>query len=556
MLQIISGKFFDLEKPINKSYEYEVLYSNFYCYSPIRTQVFELTPINSHPEKINKFLIKYENKYEPTDEKDVLYLPSTKSVVFHIQYLMTFYFNAYFHREKSHVEKMCSTNHNPKENENISSIHLPHIFNLKKDNFSDIELFIEFIDKVMLLERKSYNLFIKLLKAYYNALEAFSTNYELSYMTLVYLLETLATEIKLKELEWVDFDDNKKNQLDKIFVELEQEKVNKIKKILLKDSSLKLKKQFVNNLYDLTYDDFFEAGKESKGTKILKSELIHVLNNLYFTRSKYVHKLDSLEKVVLTHGYNKSNFLYDNDNPKFSIYGLSIYTKYILNNFLNQSNLVHNEDYPWRKELDGIITVNLAPQYWVWKYEGLKPEHLHSKFNGFIELLLVKNQVLDIKKLLLKIEKMFGQLNDDYLASALSLYILYNIYVSDDSKLSKWGSILKKYGKKLEKCSIQYLVISLYVSIKYSWDIKEQEKVLNTYYKNKFKQNAIRLMNIVEIQLLSKIANQYLSMNEDDKYIEYLNKAILESGNNIAIYQYLKKMKEEKKKIDLKKIKT
>ena len=130
---------------------------------------------------------------------------------------------------------------------------------------------------------------------------------------------------------------------------MEDKKASEIKNILLKDGNLKLRKQFINNLSKLTNNDFFEPTKELKGKKLQKSELLHVLNNLYTTRSKYVHKLDSLEKVVQTHGYNKTNFIYDNDDPKFSIYGLVIYTQYIINNYIKSCNLLEFEKLSMEK---------------------------------------------------------------------------------------------------------------------------------------------------------------------------------------------------------------
>lgn len=554
MLQIISEKFFDSQKTINKSVEHEVFYSNFYCSSPIKTKVFEVIPINPHPSKINKFLIKYENKYQPKDEKDIMVFATSEPILLHIQYLLTFHLNCYFHREKASVENLCSNNKNPKEKNNQASIHLPHIFDLKEDNFTSAETLIEFVNKVTLLNRKSYNLFIKLLKAYYTSVEAFETNYEISYMTLVYLLETFVSEMEKYEPTWEDFDQNRKIKLDKLFEQLDNEKAIEIKSILLKDSNLKLRKQFVNTLYDLTKSDFFTPSKSKEDKKILKSQLIHVLNNLYFIRSKYVHKLDSLEEVVQTHGFNKRSYIYDEDEPKFSIYGLTIYTQYILNSFLKECELLEFEDYPWRSELPGIIHVKLAPQYWVWKHEGLLPEHLNSKFNGFIDLLSREKTLLDIKELLLKIEKSFGQLNEKNFASAFCIYILFNTHVEEEKRLPNQESIINKYMNKTETCTIQYMAVSLFVSGFPKWSLSEQESSLDSYYNNKFKKQSISLPNILEISLLANLANQYLANDNKDKYDEFVERAILESCNYPSIYDYLDELRNEKSKIDLNKL--
>lgn len=554
MLQIISGKFFNSEGPINKELENEVLYSNFYCYTSIKTEFFEIIPINPNPSSINKYLITYVNKYQPIDEKDILYLATSEPITLQIEYLLTFYLNCYFHKDKAYVENLCINNKNPKENRNIASVHLPHIFNIEENNFTNEKSLIEFINKIILLERKSYNLLIKLLKAYYNALEAFQTNYELSYMTLVYSLETLVSETTNCLPLWEDFEQNKRIKLEKIFEELEDNQVDEIKSILLKDNNLKLKKNFTDTLYNLTLNDFFEPSETLEGEKVLKSELLHVLNNLYFIRSKYVHKLDSLDKVVQTYGFNKTSYIYDEDDPKFSIYGLTIYTKYIINSFINDCKLCKFEDYQWRKELPGIITVKIAPQYWVWKYEGLKAEHLNDKFNGFIDLFSRENTLLDIKDLLTKIEKLFEQLNDKDFTSAFSIYLLFNTSIEKENKLPNSESIIKKYLNKTKSCKIQYMVINLYLKGLPEWDLKIQEEVINDYYKNKFKKQSIKLSTLLETKLLSKLANQYIQANNKEKYIEFIERAILESGNNQVIYDYLVESKKSINEIDLNKL--
>ena len=74
-----------------------------------------------------------KNQYQPIDEKDVMYLATSEPIILHIKYLLTFYFDCYFHSEKSNVEKLCSKDKNPFENQNISNIHLPHIFDFKEE---------------------------------------------------------------------------------------------------------------------------------------------------------------------------------------------------------------------------------------------------------------------------------------------------------------------------------------------------------------------------------------------------------------------------------------
>ena len=167
----------------------------------------------------------------------------------------------------------------------------------------------------------------------------------------------------------------------------------------------------------------------------------------------------------------------------------------------------------------------------MWKHEGLKAEHFNDKFNGFIELLSRENKILDIKELLIKTEKMFEQLPKKYFNSALSIYFLFNIINDEDNRLVNYEKIFDKYVKRLNECSIEFIVLSLYLSGLPEWSLTDQENIVDEYYKNKFRKQSIKLNTLVEIKVLSKIANQYLLNKNEEKYIEFVDKAIYESGN-------------------------
>lgn len=552
MLQIISGKFFEKDKKINSKVEFDVLYSNFYSPVSIKTKYFKLHPISSYPQKINQYVIEFENKYQPRDDEDILVLASKDPIIHQIKYLLTFYYNCFFHKEKNVVINFTSNNTNPNIKENISRIHLPHIFDFKEtEKAVDIDGFVDFIETIISLNRLSYKLIMKYLSAYYYSIESFETNYEISYTTLIYILEALISDMNEYKPIWDDFDQSKRKKLDKIFDNIDDNLTNEIKDILIKDSNLKLKKNFTNGLYEFTKDDFYLNNNEKR--IVLKSEMLHILENLYKTRSRYVHKLDSLEMIVHSHGFDKANYVYDFENPKFTIYGLSKYTKHIINNFIENPIKRDIENYLWRDDLPGIVKVKLAPQYWIASHQNFQKEYSYSKFNGFFEL-VSSNKFIDIREFLKKIEKNFNNVNSDEFASLFSIYTVYNFSVNEESRLINFKNVIAKHQSKIDKCRIQYLVMSIFITGTPKWEPSEQEKCLRTYYKKKFRDKSIKLTKDFEIYLICKIANEYLNDGNINKYLELLNWAIFESVNLKEKNNYLKSIQEENE-IDLSKVK-
>ena len=553
MLQIISGKYFDQNKKINTQTEFDVLYSNFHWFLPIKTKYFEINPIHSYPGKINQFVVKYENKYQPRDDTDVLVLASHDPVIHQIKYLLTFYFDCFFHRDKNVVVQFISNQLNPNIKDNIANIHLPHIFKPKdKDLKFDIDGFISFVDTVIGFNRNAFSLLMKYLNAYYNALESFETNYEISYTTLIYLLEALISDISDYSPVWDDFDEGKRSKLDKVFSNIEDIYSDEIKDILLKDSNLKLKRNFVKGLYNYTKDIYYKKTTLYESRKIHRSEMFHVLSNLYQIRSKYVHKLDSLETVVKTHGFNKTNHIYDFDNPKFSIFGLSIFTKHIIENFIANPLEDNDDEYNWRNDLPGIIMAKLSPEYWIATSEGFKKEYAYAKFNGFFEL-LSQNKFINIKELLKVYEKMFDNVNPTDFASMFTVYCVYNFLVNEESQVLNFMNTLERHSSKIEKCLIQYLVMGFFVKGLPIWTSAEQEECLNKYFSKKFKLHNINLPKSIEVLIICNIANNYLSEGNMEKYTDMLNMAKFEAINIEKQYKYLEKIKDGQE-IDLSQI--
>ena len=92
--------------------------------------------------------------------------------------------------------------------------------------------------------------------------------------------------------------------MEKVFKTLDEDAVEKIKEILIKDEHLKLSKRFQEFVVGHIGDKFFYYNEKRK--TIGKEEFLVALANAYNIRSKYAHMLKPLMKHLRMSEFSKN----------------------------------------------------------------------------------------------------------------------------------------------------------------------------------------------------------------------------------------------------------
>ncbi|WP_176521368.1 hypothetical protein [Priestia megaterium] len=550
MLQISSGKFYKTDE-LHINDGKGILYSNYSWIGPIETCVGTIEPADTHGE-ITSYVFSYKNKLE---KGGILVRVGDHEVIEQFKLIFSFFFQAFSDIDRNVVEMHCRKTKRNMNDEFIPNDFANRIFESKiYGTEEEIKQFQEFMRKIIGLERSKYKKLIQCLDAFNNSLLALNYNYELAYSLLIYCLESLSQSFDNYEPEWDDYSQTIRLKLNQVLSNIESEKAEEIRDILLTDSHLKLQKRFVNFISSNIDNSFFMEEAAGINLPLKKSALNQVLINAYDMRSKYVHSLQSIMKQLKMPGIGSAEVYTWRNNPFITYKGLIRLTHHVIKNFFENQDFLEKEEYDWNSDLPGVIQVELSEEYWLANCTGFKQEHSTQKLNGFLSQLqnsfLYDKPVTDLTELMKFYEKLIPQSKHKYKLQMLASYILFNL-MSEKVRSVNYESIVEKHSEILNQPSIEALLTYALVSKSLVFTTAVCEDIFKKYEKRKYKSSSINIPSYIEFIIMLNITNAFHAEQNTEKYQEWLDKSIMNLAGNYKLQEYLSKIKESNLQIDL-----
>jgi hypothetical protein len=551
MLQIISGKFFESDD----RYSYDcrgILYSNISWSNTIETCVAKLEPADVYG-KTSAYVMSYNNQMEKEEENDKevkgfrLVKTGDTEILKQFKYLCTFGLKAIFDGDRDVVYRMCRTAPISSNEHNLPSGYINQFLDTKFNTTQkEINEFINFVEDVIGLPRKVYNIAISCLGAFEAAIKLLDDDINLAYSMMIYCAETLSQNFDNYTPIWDDYNQNQRLALEKCFVDdIKADKVEKIKEILLNNEHLKLTRRFVNFIVKNLDDDFYISDAYSIGRAVNKNEIERALINAYNMRSRYVHSLQPIMKQLIDTKIVKSNDIFEFQNDSFFTFGgLTRTIHRAIWNFIKSYPKVAAEKIYWRNELPGIISLELAPQYWVWKADGFISKHITKKLEGFFEIIIAEKKVIpDMRPILEKCRELFSSATKEQQNEIFCLYKLYNTFIREEFRSEGYKQFIEDNNNLLCLCSIvnmAMLTLPIPIEVDICWDFDICDEVIKKYNRKKYDGKHIRLPNIIETMIYINMANSY--KDEDaDKQKEWLNHALFNSSGSKGLQDIIQK---------------
>src|ERR1700728_1719374 len=190
MLQISTGRFFVDGLPINEQESDTILYSNYSWIAPIKTKAGELRPVDVYSSAISSYVLRYTNRYQPKQPKDVLVMPPGEEIVEQFRLFAAFHFQAFFHVDASYVEGLCRGIPRNVTDRSLPAVFVPKFFGARRaGTFVEVTRFVAFLDRVISMPRTTYLRLIPCITGFLEGLEAVGKNFDLAYTLMVYALE-------------------------------------------------------------------------------------------------------------------------------------------------------------------------------------------------------------------------------------------------------------------------------------------------------------------------------------------------------------------------------
>ena len=546
MLQIISGKFYTNENVFENPTEMH-LYSNAIinkgyqlgdvCVEPIRT-VSNVDEIKDNKSsKLQEYIIRFNNRIEQQSPTYSIRNAWSDVVLLQFKHILTFYLSSFWDEDANIVRKMCKEKVGLRKRVHyVPSNYLRSLLD-KELIISEetIQGCIQFMNDLVALRRKDYENIITCIRSYCSSIRLLENDPNLAYSMLVFALESLSQSYDEYEPVWEDYNENLKGKLEKKFKDIECEKGEEIKDILIKDSHLKLSKRFLHFILQYLDDDFFLD--HNVQNKILKDDVEQALKNAYNIRSRYAHALKLIvDQSVVDDMSKMSDYYRSNSEPFLTYSGLLRLTRYVILKFVTQREKVERERIDWAENLPGMLNVKLGPEFWLSNMESDSCLGASKRLEGYIQM-FSNNKVYDITKVMNLYMSKFDQLSEELKRSIFSLCVIWKDTVNhDEEKLEKYNNFVEKHKDRVKICCIQNVVMftfSLRDSYTVEWDDNELEAVLIDYIKKRRNDKAFIFPNFVETNMYLLAAD---ILKEDKSKSEFwIDKAKYNSANNTKI---------------------
>lgn len=499
MLQVITGKFY---KPrdgwVQKTIEHQaVLYSNYDLDSPFHS--FETlagsVKGSSFSGDIKSLIYTIPYRYEKVEVEPgkigpISHIPTRIDTIVHdFSAVLSFFLQAIFTPDLELAQRLTgdtttlSTHHHPRE-------YLQRFFDRQVPfDFADSSKVTAFFNHLLSLERKVYEKVIRAIRRYVNALHRMADDLEISYVMLVAALEALAQDHLPNPLEWSKYDQELQIRFDRELQDVDPEKADRIRSLVLTDKHLKLMHRFKTFIKDHIKPEFFREDAVGIHQPISATQLEQLLENAYSVRSKQVHDLQNLPREF-THKLLVSGEVFDvTDTPMMTLRGFSRLARHVILNYIHAQKAGEEEEFDSNAIDPHLLTLMPDSVYWLHHAEGFDVTRATYHLNTFLiewaEVMTGKREAFtDLTPLMREINSQLKTASPRKSRHAQLLYMLFYQVVSSLAP-EDFEAFLGRYLPDVQPGTLEHWLWAMVGRIHFDFDSNTMEKVASEYLRQR-----------------------------------------------------------------------
>lgn len=378
----------------------------------------------------------------------------------------------------------------------------------------EAEEFCAFVAELIGLDRKHYLGAIRSIRTYVTGLQRIGDDIDLAYTLLVASIESLAQGFDGHEAVWSDYDQQKRAKIDAALDGADREVAERVRAALLEVEHVALTRRFRAFALENLKPSFFREEAKGQIRPVGRTELIEAISHAYTIRSKYMHTLAEVPKLI-SHVWDHSDTVRIERKPYLTIHGLARLARHLIFEFVRKAPKIEKETYQYRLDFPGVVQMEMAAQYWVWQHEQFEVGQSLRKFEGFLQLVAgvqTKQKdapFVDLRDLLRRYEELIPQAKPNYRLPMVATYYLFNALVGPDNRVENAGSFEKPYMGLLDPPSLEGLGLRFALGQEIEWSASELADLGKTYYQRKYRANGFTLPQIYEVALCLSITEAY-----------------------------------------------
>ena len=379
------------------------------------------------------------------------------------------------------------------------------------------DAFVAFVDALLSLERRSYLGAMRAMRTFIAGLHRIPDDLALAYTLMVSSLESLAQDFDGFTPAWSDLDDRKRHAIDAALTDTAPSQADAVRAAILENEHVALARRyraFVNAHIDSGYFRQPDGG----AYPVARFELDAALREAYGLRSAYIHRLRPLPTpIALPHGHGERTTV--ERRPALTFQGLFRLTRHVIKAFVAERPRVEKEAYDYSLEQAGVVSMEMAPQYWLWRPLNDAAE-ARRRLEGLLSLaasVLSREpdaQLVDIRPMLADVERLLPQAAVPHRAALLTVHVLFNLLVPADVRTPGFEAFLAKHGPEASAPSTEAAIVSTIFNAHEDWPLEDHRAVLELYFAERVRPKGLHAPRLFEAAACLALAEKYRAAGE------------------------------------------
>lgn len=399
-----------------------------------------------------------------------------------------------------------------------------------------------FIEGLIGLERKTYTRAMRAITLLTTGLHRLAEDISLSYALMVAAIETLTTDYLAPAPQWEHLDSRKRKLYGPVLKDLDDPTAETLKQTILKAEHAGAGHRFREFVASHLEDEFFRREKIGHSQQVNRYELIPALREAYNLRSKYVHEAKRLPDPI-AHPHHHHEVTYIERVPALTHQGLYTLARQSILNFIAAAPKVETETYDYTYDRPGIVTMQMAPQYWVdrplkdIRGAGRRIEGLLSQIEG-IERQCDKAGMSDIRPITAEALKLLDGAKPEERQTFLIWLTLFYHHIPAEEQYNGWPELYVKHEAEIWKPNRLSIILTASFGFPSEWTINEHHAALESYFKKRVKPNGLQVPRLFEAAFCICLAERYRLEGDEENARSLLSQAAdIDVGNAAYLAQ-------------------
>ena len=540
MLQIASGKLF-IKEPAQRNELRGVVYTNlqFYGTEPIETAAGRLLPTSSLGAVSSAVYELTELMEDP---------PVAGAVVSHgidpymrdFADIVSFVLNVMCTPDADVTSRLTGG-----RNSSLATVHPGSLVRRTFDQQvwcqgEDGVRLAEVVRDLIGLERKNYLAAMRAIRTYARGLRRLADDPELTYTLLVASVESLMQGFRGDRPEWEDYPEEKRRRIDTALEGADDQTREQVRMALLDTEHLAARRHYVDFVLDHLKPSYFREEASEQENPVGRSDLPGALNQAYDLRSRHIHELKELPRLLIAGFHHGETFTVDRITM-LAFQGMTRLARHVINEFIRRQPRVATEIYDYRGKRAGIVEAKLAPKYWIGRVEDLHVTSGRDRLEGFLVQISAVLQdganaeVSDLRNLLVRVENLLPNATEIQRRPFLTLHVLLNSLAAPRFRMPNSEQLRGSYQSEFESPSTETMLLHLLLGTMPDWPLEEHQAIHDAYLRDQGRPAALRMPPVLRADLSLALAERYRARGEDGHALNLISTTVENSPGDRAL---------------------